>query len=108
MKKSLRFTDANFEEEVLDCQIPVLVDFWSSWCPPCKVVEPIMDELADELDGKIKVGKVNVDQNPAVRASFNISGVPTFILFREGKAAKQEIGACSKQQLLAVIKEALI
>jgi thioredoxin 1 len=105
MKQELKFTDANFKKEVFDCKIPVLVEFWGSWCPPCKMVEPIIDELAVELDGKIKVGKINIDQNPKVRAMFNISGVPTFILFKKGKILKKVIGARSKQQLLDMIKE---
>ncbi len=106
MKSVSRFTDANFKEEVLDCKIPVLVDFWGSWCPPCKMVEPVIDELAVELDGKIKVGKINVDQNRKVGAMFDISGVPTFILFKEGKTLGREIGARSKQQLLEMISKA--
>ena len=106
MKKSLRFTDANFKEEVLDCRIPVLVDFWGSWCPPCKMVEPIMDELADEFEARIRVGRINVDQNPKSAATFNISGVPTFVLFKEDRILRRKVGVCSKQQLLEMIKEA--
>lgn len=108
MKEELKFTDANFKKEVFDCKIPVLVDFWGSWCPPCKMVEPVIDELATELDGKIKIGKINVDQNSKTKAMFNIFGVPTFILFKEGKIIRQEVGARSKQQLLMMIKEANI
>ena len=105
MKSVSRFTDANFKEEVLDCKIPVLVDFWGSWCPPCKMVEPVIDELTLELDGKIKVGKINVYHNCKVGAMFDISGVPTFILFKQGKILRREIGARSKQQLLEMIKQ---
>ena len=106
MKKSLRFTDGDFEKEVLKSEIPVLVDFWGSWCPPCKMVEPVLDELTEELNGKIKVGKINIDQDPKSRAMFNIAGVPTFILFKEGVVLKREVGARSKEQLLGMIKEA--
>lgn len=105
MKKGSRFTDANFKKEVFESRIPVLVDFWSSWCPPCKMVEPVIEDLAVELDGKIKIGKINVDQNPQTAAEFGIAGVPTFILFKEGKVLKREVGAHSKQQLLRLIKE---
>ena len=108
MKKDIRFTSANFKEEVLESKIPVLVDFWASWCVPCKMTESVIEELADELKGKIKIGKLNVDQNPKIASEFNIGGVPTFILFKEGKVVKRETGARSKQQLLGMIKEANI
>jgi len=104
----MRLTDSNFKEQVLESESPVLVDFWSSWCPPCKMTEPVIDELASQLDGKIKVGKMNVDQNPGVSAEYNIAGVPTFILFKNGEILRREVGARSKQQLLKMIDEALI
>jgi thioredoxin 1 len=104
--KELRLTDANFKKEVLDSEIPVLVDFWGSWCPPCKMVEPIVDKLTVELDGKMKIGKINVDQNPKTTAEFQISGVPTFLLFEKGKILNQAVGACSTQQLLEIVKKA--
>ena len=102
----IELTDAAFDEAVHGPDVPVLVDFWGSWCPPCKMVEPVIDELAVELDGKLKVGKINVDQNRKVGAMFDISGVPTFILFKEGKILRREIGARSKQQLLEMISKA--
>lgn len=105
-KKELRLTDANFKEQVLDSEIPVLVDFWASWCPPCKMVEPVIAGLTSELDGRIKIGKINVDQNPKTSAEFKISGVPTFILFKKGEILTKAVGARSKQQLLVLIKEA--
>lgn len=103
----MRLTDANFTKEVLECEIPVLVDFWASWCPPCKMIEPVIEELSSTLDGKIKIGKINVDQNPKTSAEFNIAGVPTFILFKGGKIVRRQVGACSKQQLLRMIEEGL-
>lgn len=108
MKRGLIFTDANFEDEVLSSEIPVLVDFWGSWCPACKMVEPIIDELASEMDGKIKVGKINVDQNPRIGSFYNINGVPTFILLKPGTIVGRVTGARSKRQLLNLIKEAEI
>lgn len=103
----LRFTDKNFKKEVLDSELPVFVDFWGSWCPPCKMVEPVMDELAKHFDGKIKVGKLNVDQNPASRSELNIGGAPTFILFKDGQVLERIVGARSKKQLLELIETAL-
>ena len=103
----LKLTDANFKQEVLDSDVPVLVDFWGSWCPPCKMVEPVVDELAAEFDGKLKVCKLNVDLNPRTAAMFYIAGAPTFILFREGEPVRTEVGARSKRQLLQVIESAL-
>lgn len=107
MSECLKFTDKNFKQEVLDSESPVFVDFWGSWCPPCKMVEPVMDELAKQFDGKIKVGKLNVDQNPATRSDFNIGGAPTFILFKGGEVLTRIVGARSKKQLLASIDAAL-
>jgi len=107
MNKDLRFTDADFDREVFGSPLPVLVDFWGSWCPPCKMVEPIIEEIAKELHGKLKVGKINVDQNPRVARRFNISGVPTFMIFHKGELLKCAVGAHSKRQLLNLIKETL-
>ena len=107
MNRGLRFTAVNFSQEVLYSEMPVLVDFWGSWCPPCKMVEGLVDDLAEEFAGKLKVGKLNVDQNPRIRDEFNIGGVPTFMLFKHGKVVKREIGARSKQQLRNMIQEAL-
>ena len=85
MNKSFRFTDENFSREGLDSELPVLVDFWGSWCPPCKMVEQVVNELANEFAGKVKVGKLNIDQNPTTRSKFKITAAPTFILFEKGK-----------------------
>ena len=107
MSECLKFTDKNFKDEVLGSESPVFVDFWGSWCPPCKMVEPVMNELAEYFDGTIKVGKLNVDQNPATRSDFNIGGAPTFILFKDGEVLTRVVGARSKKQLLELIETAL-
>jgi thioredoxin 1 len=106
-RRGLELTDANFKQEVLDADVPVLVDFWGSWCPPCKMVEPVVDELAADFDGKLKVYKLNVDLNPRTAATFSIAGAPTFILFHQGQPVRTEVGARSKKQLLQVIEAAL-
>jgi|Deesub1362A_J573_1020465.scaffolds.fasta_scaffold00690_19 thioredoxin 1 len=103
MKKSLRFTDINFEKEVLQSKIPVLVDFWASWCPPCKMIEPVIEKLAQIYDGKIKIGKLNVDQNPKMRAKYQIKGVPTFIVFVSGKEIERKVAAHSEAQLREIL-----
>jgi len=105
MGRSLQLTDNNFKKEVLESGVPVLVDFWASWCPPCKMMEPIIDELAIEFDKRVKIGKINVDQNRKMQNTFNITGVPTFILFNQGKILKRQIGAHSKQQLINMVKD---
>lgn len=103
MSGCLRLTDKNFKQEVLDSELPVLVDFWGSWCPPCKMVEPVVEQLAKQLDGIIKVGKLNIDQNPATCSTFGISAAPTFVLFNQGKLLERIIGARAKIQLLQII-----
>lgn len=107
MSECLRLTDKNFKQEVLDSKSPTLVDFWGSWCPPCQMVEPVMNELAIELDKTVKVAKLNVDQNPAIRSMFNISAAPTFILFKDGQVLRRIMGARSKKQLVEMIESAL-
>ena len=106
-EKVLTFGDANFEQEVLQASVPVLVDFWATWCAPCKAIAPIIDAIADDYDGKIKVGKVNVDDNPGTPGQYGVRGIPTVILFKEGKVLDQVVGAVPKAQLEALIKKAL-
>ena len=106
VKKPLILTDRNFKKEVLESKIPVLVDFWASWCPPCKMIEPAIQELAGNLNGIIKVTKINVDQNPISASKYHIAGVPTFIIFKNDKEASKRVGAQSKQQLLDMLKDA--
>lgn len=95
----LTFTDATFEEEVLKAQGVVLVDFWAPWCGPCRIVGPIVEELAKEYEGKAKIGKLNVDENSNTAATYSIMSIPTLIIFKNGAEIDKVIGAVSKEQL---------
>lgn len=106
-EKVVAFSDANFDREVLQSEIPVLVDFWATWCGPCKNIAPLIDAVADEYAGKVKVGKVNVDENPATPAKYSVRGIPTLILFKGGVVVDQVVGAVPKSQLDALIAKAL-
>jgi thioredoxin 1 len=97
--KIVHVSDASFEADVLQSEIPALVDFWAEWCGPCKMIAPILDEIADEYDGKIKVCKVNVDSNPETAAKFNVRGIPTLLVFKNGVVEATKVGALSKGQL---------
>ena len=101
-------TDKNFETEVLKADLPVLVDFWAEWCGPCKVISPIVAEISDELNGKLKVAKVNVDESQELATKFNIMSIPTLMLFKGGKPVEQIVGAMGKDQLLAKINPQLL
>jgi thioredoxin 1 len=100
-------TDASFEEEVLGAEVPVLVDFWAEWCGPCKMIAPVLSELADEYAGKVKICKVDVDANPDIPPKFGIRGIPTLILFKGGNAEATKVGALSKAQLSEFINDAI-
>lgn len=101
------FTDNTFDADVLQADTPVLVDFWATWCAPCKMLAPTIDAIADEFDGKLKVGKVNVDDNPGTPGTYGVRGIPTVILFKGGKVVDQVVGNVPKSQLEALIKKAL-
>lgn len=106
-EKVVTFSDANFDREVLQSETPVLVDFWATWCAPCKAIAPLIDSVAGEYSGKIKVGKVNVDENPATPGKYGVRGIPTLILFKEGVVVEQLVGAVPKSQLDSLIAKAL-
>ncbi|MBA3302678.1 MAG: thioredoxin [Actinomycetota bacterium] len=97
---TITITDASFDEEVKSATEPVLVDFWAEWCGPCKMIAPILTEIADEYAGKLRVAKLNVDDNPDTARRFEVMSIPTLILFKDGEPAKRLVGAKGKAQLL--------
>ena len=97
--KIVHVTDASFESDVLNASTPVLVDFWAEWCVPCKMIAPILDEVAGEYAGKVTVAKLNIDQNSGTPPKFGIRGIPTLLLFKNGAVAATKVGALSKTQL---------
>lgn len=101
--KILHVTDDSFEQDVLQSANPVLVDYWANWCAPCKMIAPILEEIAEEYGERIKVVKVDIDENRAVTERFNVRGIPTLILFKNGEAEAIKVGAVSKSQLTAFI-----
>lgn len=103
----LHLTDANFKKEVLESNQPVLVDFWANWCGPCKMIIPVIEELAKEYAGKIKIGKLNVDENPKTTSQYGIMSIPTLIFFKNGKVTGQITGALGKSELKKKIEENL-
>jgi thioredoxin 1 len=99
--------DKNFISEVINADLPVLVDFWATWCGPCRSISPIVEELAKEYSGKVKVTKLNVDENPATPSQYGVRGIPTLILFKGGKILEQIVGAVPKPRLKSMIEKAL-
>ena len=103
--KTVEITDSNFENEVLKSDKPVLVDFWAEWCMPCRALAPTIDEIADEYEGKVKVGKLDTDANRDVSVKYGISAIPTIILFKNGEVEKKFVGMTPKQEFAAVLDE---
>lgn len=101
----LTLTDANFKNEVLESEQPLLVDFWAAWCGPCRMVAPVVDEVAAEYAGKLKVGKVNVDENRQTAMDYGVMSIPTLIVFKNGEAAERIVGYQTKQQLAATLSK---
>ena len=100
-------TDATFNDDVIKSEKPVLLDFWAEWCGPCKMIAPILDELADEYRDRLKIAKLNIDENPHTPPKFGIRGIPTLILFKNGTVEAQKVGALSKAQLSAFLENNL-
>ncbi len=101
------FTDQDFDAEVLASEQPVLVDFWAEWCGPCHMIAPIMEEVANEYKGKVRVGKVNVDENPSISAKYGIRSIPSILLFKGGQVSQQIVGAVPKEHLTSMLDQAL-
>jgi thioredoxin 1 len=107
MSDQVVFTDDNFDQDVIKSGVPVLVDFWAPWCRPCEMIAPIVSEIASEYDGKLKVGKLNTDENQQVAARYGIMSIPTLLIFKNGDIAAKVVGAQSKQAITAKIDSAL-
>tara|TARA_B100001996_G_C18373898_1_gene482669 strand:- start:219 stop:545 length:327 start_codon:yes stop_codon:yes gene_type:complete len=101
------FTDKNFETDVLQADIPVLIDFWATWCGPCKAIAPVIEEIAAEYENRVKVGKVDVDQNQNTAMQFGVRSIPTLLLINNGKVANQVVGAVPKENITKLLDEAL-
>ncbi|MCI8663358.1 MAG: thioredoxin [Hungatella sp.] len=104
---AMQFTGSNFETEVYQADVPVLVDFYADWCGPCKAMGPVVEALAQEYEGKVKVGKINTDDNQDIAMEYGVMSIPTFIVFKGGKAVKKMVGMQDKRNLVAAIEETL-
>ncbi len=102
------FTDQNFEDEVIKSDIPVLVDFWAVWCGPCKMIAPIVEQLAEELSGKVKIGKLDVDSNQQTSIKYGIRGIPTLLIFKDGKVVDTIVGAVPKAVILSKLQPFMV
>ena len=96
-------TDDRFDDDILKSERPVLLDFWAEWCAPCKAIAPVLDEIAEEYEGRLQVAKLNIDENPKTAPKFNVRGIPTLLLFKDGNVADQKMGVVSKSQLAAFL-----
>lgn len=99
----LHLTEGNFEKEVLQSEVPVLVDFWATWCGPCKMMAPVVDEIAKEVGESLKVGKVDIDQNISLATKYGVMSIPTFIVFKQGKAVRSSVGVQSKEDIMGML-----
>lgn len=106
-KNIVQFSDATFDQEVLKSNVPVLVDYWAEWCGPCKMIAPLLEEIAEEFAGKLIIGKLNIDENPGVPPRYGIRGIPTLMLFKNGAVEATKVGAMSKSQLTAFLNQNL-
>lgn len=106
--KPIEITDQNFQTEVLQSVILVLIDFWAVWCGPCKMVAPIVEEIANEYAGRVKVGKLDVDNNPMVSMQYGIRGIPTLLLFQDGKVVEQIVGAVPKRHIIEKLSDHIL
>lgn len=102
--KIVHVSDESFEEEVLNADIPVLIDYWAEWCGPCKMIAPILDELAEEYGERVKIAKLNIDDNPETPPKYGIRGIPTLMIFKDGQVEATKVGAVSKSQLTEFIE----
>jgi thioredoxin 1 len=102
-KNIIHLSDATFETEVLQSSVPVLVDYWAEWCGPCKMIAPILDEISKDYEGKLKIAKLNIDENAQTPAKFGIRGIPTLMIFKNGNVEATKVGALSKSQLTTFI-----
>ena len=106
-ENTVAVSDDTFKTDVLEAEGPVLVDFWAEWCGPCKMIGPALEEIAAELKGKVKIAKVNIDENPMTPTNYSVRGIPTLIMFKNGKVAETKVGAMPKSQLKAWVQSAL-